>query len=181
MRLLFRNWKHIKLHSTHWKILVGQWDHYFLVLYTMQTQRDNTKINKSKNLRAKTTIKIWKFYFAQVLTGIVGKQDILIHFNFFFKFSHCLTLFPVFSVHVNWVVFYVTANPFKLCYQETLRKICHVVKIKYLCEFGEWMNGWMNENEGKWNKRGTQRQRLPDALRNRYSWNFPLFTRKHLC
>ena len=33
----------------------------------------------------------------------------------------------MFSVHVNWVVCYVTANHFEFYYQHILRKMCHVV------------------------------------------------------
>ena len=53
------------------------------------------------NLRAQKTFKISKFYFTEILAGIVEKQHALAPFNFFFQFSHCLTLFPIFSVHVN--------------------------------------------------------------------------------
>ena len=66
--------------------------------------------------RAKTTFKIWNFYFSQILTGIVEKH-ILTSFYFFFKFSHCLTLFSTLSVHVNWIVFHT----FKFCYRQILR------------------------------------------------------------
>ena len=63
-------------------------------------------------LRAKTIFKTWSFYFAQFVSGIVEKQHVSTPFNFFFKFLHRWTLFPVFSVHVNWAVFYVTKNVF---------------------------------------------------------------------
>ena len=69
----------------------------------------------------KTTFKIWNFYFTQILAGIVEKH-VLTAFNFFFKFLHSLTLFPIFSVHVNWIAFYITAHFFKFCYQHILRK-----------------------------------------------------------
>ena len=93
-------------------------------------------------LRAWKTFKIWNFHFAQILAGIVKRQHVLIPFNFFFKFSHCLTLFPLFSVHVNWILFYVTIY-LKFCYRQILRKICHVVtKAEHeeiiLYELGKW-------------------------------------------
>ena len=63
---------------------------------------------------------IWNFYFLQISTGIVEKKHVLTPFNFIFKFSHCLTLFPIFLVHVNWIVFYITRQLFKFCYQQIL-------------------------------------------------------------
>ena len=94
-------------------------------------------------LRAKRTFKTWNVYFAQILTEVVEKQHVLTPLNFFFKFSHYLTLFPIFSVHVNWIIFYVTAHLFKFYYQQILRKICHVVtKAEHeaiiLYEFEKW-------------------------------------------
>ena len=74
-------------------------------------------------LSTKTTFKICEFFFSQILAGIAEKQHALAPFNFF-KFSHCLTLLPVFSVHVNLILFYVTAHLFKYYYQRLLRKIC---------------------------------------------------------
>ena len=41
----------------------------------------------------------FKFYFSQILIEIVKKQHILTLF-YFFKFSHCLTLFPIFSLFI---------------------------------------------------------------------------------
>ena len=38
-------------------------------------------------LRAKTTLKVWNFYFTQILTEIVEKQLILTLFNLFSKFD----------------------------------------------------------------------------------------------
>ena len=92
--------------------------------------------------RAKTTFKVWIFFFAQNLTGIVEKQYVLTPFKWLFKFSHCLTLLPIFSVHVNSIVFHVTAHLFEFYYQQILRKICHVVtkaenKVIILFEFGK--------------------------------------------
>ena len=93
-------------------------------------------------LRAKTTFQIWNFYFSQILTGIVEDQRVLTPFNLFFKSSHCLTLFPIFSVYVNWIEFYVTAHLFKFCYQLILswyylvNKAEHEVIILY--EFEKW-------------------------------------------
>ena len=81
-------------------------------------------IHYDVHLRAKTTFEIWNFDFVQILTGIVEKQYVLPPFNFFLKLK-----FPIFSVHVNWIVFYVTALLFKFHYQEILRKICHVIII----------------------------------------------------
>ena len=63
------------------------------------------------------------FFFSQILAGIAKKQHALAPFDFF-KFSHCLTLIPVFSVQVNLILFYVTAHLFKYYYQRLLRKIC---------------------------------------------------------
>ena len=71
-------------------------------------------------LKTKAFFKVWNFYFAQILTKIFEKQYVLTPFNLFFKFLHCLTLFPIFLVHVNWIVFYVTAHLFKFCYQQIL-------------------------------------------------------------
>ena len=51
-----------------------------------------------------------------ILSGIVKEQHVLTPFNFFFKFSHSLTLFPIFWLHENWAVCYVTENLFKICY-----------------------------------------------------------------
>ena len=84
-------------------------------------------LNKITVLRAKTTFKIWYFYLAQILTWIVEKQHVLTSFNFFFKFSDCLTLFPIMSVHVNWNVFYVTEHLFKFYHKLTSHKICLIV------------------------------------------------------
>ena len=84
-------------------------------------------LNKITVLRAKTTFKIWYFYLAQILTGIVEKQHVLTSCNFFFKFSYCLTLFPIISVHVNLNVFYVTEHLFKFYHKPTLHKICLIV------------------------------------------------------
>ena len=61
-------------------------------------------------LSAKTAFKIWNFYFSQILTGIVEKQHVLTPFNFFCTLSHCLALFSIFSVDINWIIFYVTAT-----------------------------------------------------------------------
>ena len=99
------------------------------------------RLSFKTQLRA--TFKIWNFYFAQILTWIVEKQHVLTPFNFVFKFSHCLTLFPIFLVHVNWIVFYATAHLFKFYYQQILCKICHVVtkaehEVIILYEFGKW-------------------------------------------
>ena len=41
----------------------------------------------ARALRAKTTFKIWNFYFAQILTGLVQRQHILTPFNFFSNFK----------------------------------------------------------------------------------------------
>ena len=41
----------------------------------------------------------FKFYFSQILIEIVKKQHILTLF-YFFKFPHCLTLFPIFSLFI---------------------------------------------------------------------------------
>ena len=89
-------------------------------------------------LRAKTTFKIRNFCFSQILTGIVEEQHVLTPFNFFFKFSHCLTKFPIFLVHVNWITFYVTAHLFKFYYQQILRitKAEHEITILY--ELEKW-------------------------------------------
>ena len=84
-------------------------------------------LNKITVLRAKITFKIWYFYLAQILTWIVEKQHVLTSFNFFFKFSYCLTLFPIISVHVNLNVFYVTEHLFKFYHKPTLHKICLIV------------------------------------------------------
>ena len=65
-------------------------------------------------LRGKTTFKIWYFYLAQILTGIVEKRHVLRPFNFFFKFSYCLSLFPIFPVHVNWIEFFFNCALFKI-------------------------------------------------------------------
>ena len=94
-------------------------------------------------LSLKTTFKIWNFHFAQILKEIVEKQHVLTPIIFFFNISHCLTLLPVFSVHVNWIVFYVTAHLFKFYYQQILRKISHVVtksehEVIIMYEFGKW-------------------------------------------
>ena len=67
------------------------------------------------------TFKIWFFYFSQILTEIVEKQHALTPFNYFSKFSHCLSLFPMFLVHANWIVFCVTAHLFKFCNLHILR------------------------------------------------------------
>ena len=58
---------------------------------------------------------------------MVEKQHVLTSFNFFFKFSHYLNIFPIFWVHVNWGIIYVTENVFKFYYQQILHKICHMV------------------------------------------------------
>ena len=65
--------------------------------------------------KTKTTLyKIWNFYFAQILAGTIEKQHVLTPFNFFLKFSHCLASFPIFSVDVNWIFFYITAHLLKI-------------------------------------------------------------------
>ena len=71
-------------------------------------------------LRAKTTFKIYIFYSAQILTGTVEKQPVVTPFNFFFKFSYFLNLFLILSVHLNWIVFSLTAQFFKFYYQHIL-------------------------------------------------------------
>ena len=136
----------------------------FIILVTNMTQQSygsqRNVLKKSRNkywcwqkaqiLRAKTTFKVWYFYFLQILTVIVEKRNILTPFNFFFKFPHCLTLFPIFSVHVNWIVFYLTAHLFKFDYQQLLRKICYVVtkaghEVIIPYEFWKY---------NRWNRRG---------------------------
>ena len=102
----------------------------------------NLKLNLEW-LRAETTFKIWDLYFAQILIGIVEKQHVLTPFSFFFKCSHCLTIFPIFSIHVNWIVFYVTADLLKFYYQQTLHKIFPIItnaehEVTILYEFGKW-------------------------------------------
>ena len=76
---------------------------------------------RKPNLRVKATFKIWIFYFSQILTGNVEKQHVSTPSNFIFKFSHSLTLFPIFSAHENWIVFYVAAHLFNFYYQQVLR------------------------------------------------------------
>ena len=79
-----------------------------------QTKKKNYQKERSKKLsvllRAKTTFRIWNFYFSQILSEIVEKQHVLTPFNLFSKFSHCLTLFSIFSVHVNGIVFRTSLN-----------------------------------------------------------------------
>ena len=53
--------------------------------------------NTTNKLRAKTTFRIWIFCLAQILTGLIERQHVLTHFNFFFKFSHCLHCSQLFS------------------------------------------------------------------------------------
>ena len=85
---------------------------------------------------SRSTFKVWNFYFAQILTGIVEKKNYLTPFDFFFKFTHCLTLFPILLVHVNWILFNVTAHPYSkfyykqiLCRNESLTWINNSVEI----------------------------------------------------
>ena len=61
---------------------------------------NSLKRTRKSNRWRRCLFKFENFYFAQVLTEIVEKQHVLTPSNFFFKFSHCLTLFPIFSVHV---------------------------------------------------------------------------------
>ena len=72
-----------------------------------------TPQNESLKSPPRTTFSIWNFYFGQILSGIVEKQHVLTSFDLFFKFSHCLTLFSIFSVHVNWILICVTRDLFK--------------------------------------------------------------------
>ena len=58
--------------------------------------------------------------FHQFLTGTAEKYFVT-PLNFFFKFSLCLILFPIFSVHLNWNRILCNSTP-----QRILRKICYV-------------------------------------------------------
>ena len=112
-------------------------------------------------LKNKTIFKIWNFCFAQILREIVEKQHVLTPLNFFFKFLHCLTLFPIFLVPVNWIVFYVTLHLFKFYYQQTLRQICHIVtKAEHECNNLVW--NWKMEVD---KNRVTQKQPFADVFK----------------
>ena len=78
----------------------------------------------------KRKCKAWNFYFGWIVTEIVEKKHMSTPFNFFiffFQIWHCLTLFPILLVEVNWIVFHLTAHLRKLYDQQILRKICYVV------------------------------------------------------
>ena len=65
-----------------------------------------------------------------IVTEIVEKKHMSTpfnFFNFFFQIWHCLTLFPILLVEVNWIVFHLTAHLRKFYDQQILRKICYVV------------------------------------------------------
>ena len=126
--------------------------------------------------RAKATFKIWNFYFAQILTVIVEKQHrhVLAPFNFCFKFSHSLTLFPIFSLHVNWVVFYTSLDFIINSY--------YAIISRRNKESSTWSSNsvWIWKLIVDETREVQKSKRLQMFYNVKVLKNFPIFTRKHL-
>ena len=105
------------------------------------------------------------------------RNNIHEHPSIFFQISHGLTPFLIFSVHVNWIVFYVTAHLFKFYYQQILRKICHTSWRKLnRCNNSVWIWKMVVDET-----RVIQRQPFVDVFKISVLKNFVTFIGKNLC
>ena len=109
----------------------------------------------------KTTFKVnlqsLKFLFCTNFNRDCWKKNYLTPFDFFFKFTHCLTLFPILLVHVNWILFNVTAHPYSKFYYKQI--LCRNERLT-----------WINNSVEIWkmiiDKRGEVQQSIEDNPRN---------------
>ena len=133
-------------------VMLSLWLHFWCLycqFSTVSTALIYFSVIRFKHvLRAKTAFKIWNFHFAQILTESFEKQHVLTLFNFFFKF-----LSPMLLVHVNWIVFYVTAYLFKFYNQQISRKTFHVVtKTAHEVKNSVWIWKMIVDKTGKLHK-----------------------------
>ena len=86
-----------------------------LIIIKIQKAVKNFK-KSIANLRALSNLQNLKFLFCTNFNRNCWEKNIqLTPWNLFFKFSQCLTLYPIISVHVNWIVLRLTAKFPKFC------------------------------------------------------------------